>query len=163
MSSLAAPSRFIVELTAVTYLPTGVSTITTVTSLMSESLNMSIDSTVPYIYLPVNICDLFEAEFGLQWDSASEIYTINDTMHLSLQNLNPNISFTLSNTVGETLEFVLPYAAFDLRASFPVLPNGTNATNYFPLKRAKDSTQYTLGRVFLQEACVGFFSSCHYQ
>jgi hypothetical protein len=163
MSSSAAPSRFIVELTAVTYLPTGVSTITTAISLMPESLYISIDSTIPYIYLPVIICDLFEAEFGLQWDSASEIYTINDTMHLSLRNLSPNISFTLSNTAGEMLEFVLPYAAFDLRASFPVLPNGTNATNYFPLKRAKDSTQYTLGRVFLQEACVGWFFPCNYQ
>jgi hypothetical protein len=148
--------RFIVELQAITYLPTGVSTVTTPTTLMSEKLSMYIDSTTSYIYLPTNICEHFELAFGIQWDNVSEIYTINDTMHSLLRSTRPNITFSLSNTAGEILEFTLPYMSFDLSASIPVLPNGTNATTYFPLKRADNDTQYTLGRVFLQEACVIF-------
>jgi hypothetical protein len=143
--------KFITDLTAITYIPTGVSTITSSKTLMSETISMFIDSTIPYIYLPTPICDRFEAAFGLQWNDTSEIYTINDTMHTSLKSMNPNITFSLSNTGGETLDIVLPYAAFDLTASFPVVRTGTKA-NYFPLRRAANDTQYTLGRVFLQEA-----------
>ncbi|KAL9030785.1 MAG: hypothetical protein Q9180_006874, partial [Flavoplaca navasiana] len=43
----------------------------------------------------------------------------------------------------------LPYAAFDLIAERPLMKN---ATRYFPLMRAADESQYTLGRTFLQEA-----------
>jgi hypothetical protein len=72
-------------------------------------------------------------------------------MHTYLKSMNPSITFSLSNTAGESLDIVLPYAAFDLTASFPALANG-RTTNYFPLRRAANDTQYTLGRVFLQEA-----------
>lgn len=119
---------------------------------MSETLSMYIDSTISYIYLPVDICAKFEYAFGLVWDATSEIYTVNDTTHASLTSTNPSITFTLANTAGQTLDIVLPYSAFDLTATFPVIANGTNSTNYFPLKRAANDTQYTLGRVFLQEA-----------
>lgn len=119
---------------------------------MSETLSMYIDSTIPYIYLPVDICDKFESAFGLVWNATNELYTVNETAHNKLLSDNPSITFTLANTAGQTLDVVLPYASFDLTASFPVLPNGTNSTTYFPLKRATNDTQYTLGRVFLQEA-----------
>jgi hypothetical protein len=117
---------------------------------MSDPISVYFDSTIPYIYLPSHICTKFETAFGLNWDNAIEVYLINDTMHTSLQSLNPNITFTLSGTSGQALDIVLPYKTFDLTASFPVIQNGT--VNYFPLKRAANNTQYTLGRTFLQEA-----------
>lgn len=40
---------------------------------------------------------------------------------------------------------------FDLEASYPIYPN---ATSYFPIRRAANDSQYTLGRAFLQEAYV---------
>jgi hypothetical protein len=46
---------------------------------------------------------------------------------------------------------VLPYSAFDQQATYPIYPN---ATNYFPIRRADNDTQYTIGRVFFQEAYV---------
>jgi hypothetical protein len=46
---------------------------------------------------------------------------------------------------------VLPYTAFDLEAKHPIYPN---STRYFPLRRAANSSQYRLGRVFLQEAYI---------
>jgi hypothetical protein len=67
--------------------------------------------------------------------------------------MNPVLTFMLGNTVdgGQTVSIDLPYNAFDLQADYPIYPN---ATNYFPLRRASNDTQYTLGRVFLQEAYV---------
>lgn len=54
-----------------------------------------------------------------------------------------------SSSGGESVEITLPYAAFDLTVAYPI---EFNSTNYFPLKRAANDTQYTLGRTFLQEA-----------
>jgi hypothetical protein len=147
--------RFVANLRSITYTPTGVlATSSTTTTLMSSSISMYIDSTVPYIYLPTAICDNFAAAFGLQYNSTSELYLINSTMHTALLSMNPNITFTLANTGGQTLDIVFPYAAFDLTASYPVLPSDSNSTTYFPIKRADNDTQFTLGRVFLQEAYV---------
>jgi len=76
------------------------------------------------------------------------------TQHTALQDLSPNITFTIANTAGQNLDIVFPYSAFDLTATFPVLSNVSNITDsvaYFPLQRADNDTQYTLGRTFLQE------------
>jgi len=43
----------------------------------------------------------------------------------------------------------LPYAAFDLVADYPLV---IDSSRYFPLMRAANESQYTLGRTFLQEA-----------
>jgi hypothetical protein len=67
---------------------------------------------------------------------------------------NPNVTFTIGGTQGgSTVSITLPYGAFNLNAQFPFVANG-NSTPYFPLRRAANSTQYTLGRTFLQEAYI---------
>lgn len=109
-----------------------------------------VDSTLPYIWLPVDACKAFENTFGLVWNSTSELYLINDTLHNTLSKMNPSFTFTIgtSKAGGETVDLVLSYASFDLTISSPLV---SNATRYFPLKRAANDTQYTLGRAFLQE------------
>ncbi|KAH7336109.1 aspartic peptidase domain-containing protein [Rhexocercosporidium sp. MPI-PUGE-AT-0058] len=111
--------RFIADLRSITYMPTGVSTVTSSTTLVSQSISMYIDSTIPYIYLPLDACAKFESAFGLVWNATDEIYTLNETAHATLTSTNPMITFMIANTAGETLDIVLPYAAFDLTASFP--------------------------------------------
>jgi len=110
-----------------------------------------IDSTVAQLWLPIEICETFEKVFGLTWDEDSELYLVNDTLHTQLQNQNASVTFTLGalSSGGDTIDIVLPYAAFDLQVSYPLQ---ANKTFYFPLKRAANATQYTLGRTFLQEA-----------
>ena len=78
-------------------------------------------------------------------------YLVNSTTRELLLSLNPTITFKLGNTAdkGPTTTINLPYAAFDLKAGYPIYPN---ETNYFPLRRATLESQYTLGRTFLQEA-----------
>ncbi len=111
-----------------------------------------LDSTVPYIYLPAAACKLFENAFGIVWNDTAQLYLVNTTQHILLQTQNPSVTFTLgSNSTSSKVNITLPYAAFDLTASYPLV-NGTE--RYFPLKRADNDTQYTLGRAFFQEAYV---------
>jgi hypothetical protein len=128
-----------------------VTTSTTPTSLLPTPIFALIDSTLPYIYLPTAACELFESAFGLVWNSTAELYLLNSTQHSALLAQNPNVTFTLGHTLsgGATVDIVLPYAAFDLNISWP---HAESSTWYFPLKRAANDTQYTLGRAFLQEA-----------
>ena len=123
------------------------------TSLLPKSINMFIDSTVPYIWLPLEACMQFEQAFGLTYDSSSSLYLVNDTLHSTLVQQNASVVFTIANNVGggPTADIVLPYASFDLEASWPLVEN---KTKYFPLQRATNDTQYVLGRTFLQEAYV---------
>ena len=121
-------------------------------SLLPTPISAYIDSTIPYIYLPLEACQLFEQTLGLVYDETAKRYPVNEGLHQSLLANNTNITFHLGNNGGSTVDIEMPYASFDLQGSFPFFPNGSNVTRYFPLQRATDDTQYTLGRTFLQEA-----------
>jgi hypothetical protein len=120
-------------------------------SLLPQGIFTFIDSTVPTIWLPLAACQQFEKVFGLTWDEATELYLVNDTLHTILLNNNATFTFSLENsaTGGPVLNITLPYASFDLSVSWPIV---ANTTRYFPIQRAANDTQYTLGRTFLQEA-----------
>ena len=122
------------------------------TSLLPSPILTFIDSTVPYIYLPSEACQLFEDAFGLVWDATLELYLVNDTLHESLLAKNTTFTFQIGDTTtgGPTVDIVLPYASFDLVGEYPLVDN---TTRYFPLQNGSE-TQYTLGRTFLQEAYV---------
>jgi len=125
---------------------------TTSSSLLPSSIPAFVDSSQPSIWLPVEACTLFEQAFGLTWNDTLELYLVNSSQHSTLLAQNANVTFTVGNlTAGANVNITLPYAAFDLNVSSPIVPN---PTNYFPLKRAANSTQYTLGRTFFQEALV---------
>lgn len=129
-------------------------TLASVGSLLQTGILASIDSTVPELWLPRSSCDVFEREFGLEYDAYTDRYLVNETIHQNLISTNPILSFQLGNTAdnigtGQGIEISLPYAAFDLQAAYPLY---NTTTNYFPIRRAENETQYTLGRVFLQEA-----------
>lgn len=123
---------------------------TTSVTLLSTPIDIFIDSTDPNIWLPADTCDAFEKAFGLTLDSKSGLYLINDTHHNALLDSNAEVTFRLSDVKsgGDSVAIVLPYAAFGLTAEYPLVEN---SSHYFPLKRANSSTQYTLGRTFLQE------------
>lgn len=125
-------------------------------SLLQYPIHIFLDSIVPYIYLPLDACKKFELIFGLIWDPSLYMYTVDDELHKSLTASNPSFTFTLGDSdFGPTVDIVLPYASFDLLAIYPFVPNNTR---YFPLLRANNETQYTLGRAFLQEAYVNIHS-----
>ena len=109
---------------------------------------------VSQMWLPFDVCQAFENAFNLTWNATTELYTLTKNQHTSLLAQNPTFTFTIGSLAyggGESTKIVLPYAAFDLSVTQPAVDS---ATNYFPLKRAANSSQITLGRVFLQEAYV---------
>ncbi|KAF2740906.1 acid protease [Polyplosphaeria fusca] len=131
----------------------GMNTLKGTYSLTSEAHFSLVDSTVPHLWLPREICDNFESAFGLTYDPHTDLYLVNDTMHEQLISNNPSITIKLVNSLTDTTtnytNIELPYSAFDLQASYPYYDN---ATNYFPIRRAANDTQYVLGRTLLQEA-----------
>jgi hypothetical protein len=120
------------------------------TELLNTGILAFVDSTIPYLYLPLEVCQRFENAFGLIWDPVAELYLISQSLHSSLVARNLNFTFTLGNqpSGGKSIQIILPYAAFDLTVTSPIV---NSSQIYFPLKRG-NSTQYALGRAFLQEA-----------
>lgn len=121
-------------------------------SLLPTPISAYIDSTVPYLYLPEAACKLFEQTLGLVYNETVKQYWVDDALHQSLLANNTNITLHLGASGGATVDIEMPYASFDLQGSFPFFPSDTNITRYFPLRKADNDTQYTLGRTFLQEA-----------
>lgn len=120
-------------------------------SLMRNPIQAVVDSTIPYLYLPLAVCEKFEASFGLVFNNTVQAYLVNDTLHQKLLDQDSSVTFALGNFLNltETVDITLPYAAFDLTADYPLMPT---PSRYFPLMRATNDSQYTLGRTFLQEA-----------
>jgi hypothetical protein len=113
----------------------------------------TIDSTLPFLYLPDDICDRFADKFRLQFDNRTGLYTVNDTAHEYNLEQNADVTFKISGDIDISLDastITLPYAAFDLQASFPIY---AKATNYFPIKKSNNGN-FVLGRTFLQEAYI---------
>lgn len=110
-----------------------------------------IDSTVPYIYLPLDACRAFERGLGLVWNESYELYTVDEELHQSLMTRNPTLKFEIGQleTKGPTVDIELPYASLDLSYTADF---GSTPVRYFPIMRAQNDSQLTLGRTFLQEA-----------
>ena len=121
-------------------------------STANETIGAFIDSTSPYIILPPDVCGAFEDAFNITWDENVQAYLVNDTLHSALQSQGASVNFNIGNAgtiPGQGINITLPYAAFDLTAEAPLLKN---SSRYFPLIRAANDSQITLGRTFLQEA-----------
>ena len=134
-------------------------------SLLNTGIYTFIDSTVPHIWLPLDVCARFEEVFGLIFDAETDLYLVNDSLHDRLLSSNASVTISLAPSVPTevlagssssslAIDIVLPYGAFDMVATYPLASStDINATSrYFPLRRAFNASQYTLGRIFLQEA-----------
>src|SRR5436189_5888272 len=102
--------------------------------------------------MPGPVCDVFQSALGLTYDNATGYYLVNDTMHAQLRTLNPSFTFKIGDTSyddGNATNIVLQYNAFDLQIGWPIYPSNRN---YFPIRRATNDTQNTIGRALLQEA-----------
>ncbi|KAL8716606.1 MAG: hypothetical protein Q9225_006076 [Loekoesia sp. 1 TL-2023] len=119
--------------------------------LLTEGIYALVDSTVPHLWLPLSVCQAFEDALGIVFDPITTLYLVNDTQHDALLKQNAEVTFSLATSLngGSVINITLPYASFDLEADYPLV---NSRRRYFPLRRAKDETQYTLGRVLLQEA-----------
>jgi hypothetical protein len=136
---------------------------TTAVSLLETADDVSaiIDSSTPFLWLPVTACDRFAEALGLTYNSTLNLYTFdaNPSQHDVLVNSQLSFNFILSDfsSATEMVNIILPYAAFDLELIYPAIPNTNygdpdSSKYYFPLRQASNAAQYTIGRAFLQEA-----------
>ncbi|KAL8958670.1 MAG: hypothetical protein Q9193_004318 [Seirophora villosa] len=109
-----------------------------------------IDSSVTDLYLPVNACEAFEKELGLQWNATLKMYPVSDELHQELLTRDPTFTFEIGNTItgGPTVKITMPYSGFSLN----YMLSFDSSTRYFPIRRTREESRYTLGRMFLQEA-----------
>lgn len=127
---------------------------------MGDADLFTIDSSTPFLWLPETVCKRFEKALGLTYDDNRQLYTFgsNASQHDALLSWNMTFTFTIADLPRSTkaVNITLPYSAFDLQLSFPYpglnATSSSPATNYFPLRKAANNTQYTIGRSFLQEA-----------
>lgn len=117
-------------------------------ALSNKPIDLLIDSTTPYLWLPADFCSGFASNLGLVYDSDENLYYYASTTAHD-RNLNSNFTFVVANnqSTSETISLVVPFAAFDLQRTF----DNSSSRAYFPLKRSDDSDIWTLGRAFLQE------------
>lgn len=124
-------------------------------SFTSESKGFfaTIDSTLPYLWLPGDVCDKFAERFQLTYNSSIDLYTVNASAHQFNAQQNATVSFKIGSGPDDSNTFttiILPYDAFNLQVDYPIVDN---ATNYFPIKRSTKG-DFVLGRTFLQEAYI---------
>jgi hypothetical protein len=112
-----------------------------------------IDSSLPYLSLPIAICNAFEDFFMLTYDPETGFYLVNDTVFEHNRKQEATVTIQLGDDMRASVHSVsinLPYDAFDLVGSSPVFPQ---STRYFPIRRAADGINI-LGRTFLQESML---------
>ena len=134
---------------------TGDNTLQGTLTLSTTGTYHQIDSTTPHIWLPSDVTDNFVSAFGLTYDNNTDLFLINDTSRAALLQRQPTIAFSIGSSsqdgIGLAQTIAFPYGAFDLQVGYPFYEN---LTNYFPIRRAQNDTQYTIGRTFFQEAYV---------
>jgi Eukaryotic aspartyl protease len=123
------------------------------TRISNTPFNAVVDSGVSPFFLPTAICNSFANYLALKYNETLDTYLVNETDHNRLENDSPSMEISLAAeaTGGKEITILLPYSSLELRLT-KEYPNATQWTRYFPLRPTDNPTQYTLGRVFLQEA-----------
>ena len=104
----------------------------------------------------MDTCSSLEAEFNLMWSESLQLYLLDSATSVALTSQTRNISFTFGNDLtpeSSNVTIDIPVQAFNLTLTKD-FPGVTRETSYFPVRRASNSSQYTLGRAFLQHAYV---------
>ncbi|MCJ1436503.1 hypothetical protein MMC27_005882 [Xylographa pallens] len=128
----------------------------------SEADLFTIDSSTPFLWLTEAVCTRLEDAFGIVYNEALQLYLLNTTQQQTLSNANISFTFDLSDYPGSSnsVSLQLSYNAFDLALSygfpglenvFPQMDASSPSVPYLPVRKAANSTQYTIGRMFLQE------------
>lgn len=119
-----------------------------------------IDSSTPFFWLPETACDGFADAFNLTYNDTLELYTYgsNSSIRDELLSWNLTFTFTVADLPGSSssVDITLPFAAFDQILTYPFpdldVDYSSSGMRYFPLRKAANRDQYTIGRSFLQES-----------
>ncbi|ELR02107.1 hypothetical protein GMDG_05267 [Pseudogymnoascus destructans 20631-21] len=126
-------------------------------SSIRNSMQVAVDATVPYLYLPQSTCDsitknlpvTFQPKYGLYfWNTADPQYKmiVSSPSYLSF-------TFRLSSSVSQNITIKVPFSLLNLTLTSPII---STPTLYFPcFPGLAPRGIFSLGRSFLQAAFIG--------
>ena len=124
--------------------------------LLTEPILSYVDPGTSHMWLPIDACALFEQAFNLTYNATLDRYFVDNRTRDSLLTENVSLYFHVASTASNgSVQIAMPYSALDLELKNYPGVNGAISSDslpYFPLRRASNSSQYTLGRSFLQGA-----------
>ncbi|KAJ5760253.1 hypothetical protein N7520_007409 [Penicillium odoratum] len=130
-------------------------------SSLSSGINVAIDATNPYIYMPQSTCDAITANLPVSYHSALGLYTwdTNNENYSKIITSPSYLAFTFVKDDVNTEEITIkvPFALLNLTLSPPLVEVDTP---YFPLMPTDGNL--VLGRAFLQAAFYGVHWSQKY-
>lgn len=136
---------------------TGTSALEGGVSFISKTSVAVTGSMVPELWLPLDACSVFGKAFGLTLNVSTDFYFVNQTIYDQLTQINPCVprSLVLSNNSADCRDHAvrLPVWRFRPRSIISLVLKPRVET-VLSIRRANDSFDHVLGRVFFQEAYV---------
>ncbi|KAL8942837.1 MAG: hypothetical protein Q9211_001223 [Gyalolechia sp. 1 TL-2023] len=119
---------------------------------------ISINPSVPYMYLPPGICETAAQYLPLTWDAGLQLYTWNtDNQSSRIIGSPAFMGFILSDNQAKNITVKVPFKLLNLSLLPPIVDT---PTQYLPCRSfnttAEDTDIFILGRAFLQAAFLGF-------
>jgi len=119
------------------------------------ALEVWVDPTIPYLYLPQSSCDSIAADLPVKFDSRLGLYLwqTDDPLYSKIVSSPSLLEFTfrLNSSTSQNMTINLPFSLLNLTLTAPYVDQ---PTPYFPCRPFYADTYY-LGRAFLQGAFLG--------
>ncbi|EPS44051.1 hypothetical protein H072_1916 [Dactylellina haptotyla CBS 200.50] len=121
-------------------------------SLVSDPMEVTIDSSTPYCWLPRQITDQIAQSVGAVWDETigNSGYYIYNSSTPAYQNLNTSTLAFHINGTGDSWLFSSFSVSYFLELKEPT-PGVTTPIRYLPFMPVDNANSYVLGRSFLQQ------------
>jgi hypothetical protein len=115
-----------------------------------------IDPTQPFIYFPSAIYDELSTNPNFQYDNHTSRLIVTDDKIAMFKTKAPQLKISITpldrlHKPGQSVEISLPTESLLQRVDYPIAQKNQSLW-YVPIRRANDSSQYVLGRAFLQNA-----------
>jgi hypothetical protein len=118
------------------------------------NFNLKIDPLSPYMYLPSAVCQAMVEGLPVTYDDGLGLYLWNtdDPAYEAIIDSPLYLDFQFYGLGSSNNSIKLPMTLFDLTLTAPIK---SKDTPYFPCRHTASSSDYALGRAFLQGAFIG--------
>ncbi|TGO35688.1 hypothetical protein BHYA_0149g00010 [Botrytis hyacinthi] len=124
-------------------------------------LEVNVDPSVPYLYLPTSTCDILASFLPIIYNENLSLYLWNTTspLYKPIISSPTYLAFTFSNPDSDNqntqTSIKIPFSLLSLSLTSP-LSNTSDSVPYFPCQPSSlPSGSWALGRAFLQAAFLG--------
>ncbi|CCD46785.1 similar to aspartic-type endopeptidase [Botrytis cinerea T4] len=124
-------------------------------------LEVDVDPSVPYLYLPTSTCDILASHLPITYNENLNLYLWNTSspLYQPIISSPTYLAFTFSNADSDNqntqISIKIPFSLLSLSLTYP-LSNTSDSVPYFPCQPSSlPSGSWALGRAFLQAAFLG--------